>query len=109
MKEIRFAEADGRMNWKGHEGNAHYLRSHYKKRTMKVLVGGGRGSRLLRKPFPISVRPKTKLEPNSWLTDHFRELRGGAIGGGPWYRRTFRNSPRTTTKSIMDSFVSHEK
>jgi hypothetical protein len=109
IREVRFTVKDGTMKWKGHEHNAHYLRPNHDNGVIKVLIAGGRGSRLLRKPFPISARPKSLLQPSSWLKRHFRELRGGPISGGPWYRRTFRNAPSTTTPQIiLRSFARHE-
>ena len=109
IKEIRFASNDGTMNWPRHEHNAHYRRPHHDKGIIKILIEGDQGSRLLKKPFPISERPKSRLEPISWLRRNFRELRGGPIGEGPWYRRTFRNAPSTNSESILEEFAQHEE
>ena len=108
VKEVRFVSKDGGIEWKGQEHNAHYLRPTHDKGIIKVLVVGGRGSRLLKKPFPVSVRRKSILQPTSWLKRNFRELRGGPISGGPWYRRTFRNAPTTGSKVILRNFAQHE-
>jgi Nucleotide modification associated domain 3 len=108
VKEIRLASKDGAIEWKNHEHNAHYLRPNHDRGSIKVLVAGDRGSRLLRKPFPISIRPQSALEPTSWLKQNFRELRGGPISGGPWYRRTLRNAPVTTSVTVLQDFVQHE-
>ncbi len=101
VEEIRFASPGGDLDWHGHQHNAHYLRPGHDRGRVRVLVGGAAGSRLLRRPFTISVRPKSHLEPSAWLRQNFRELRGGPIGGGPWCRRTFRNAQGTTVKSIL--------
>jgi hypothetical protein len=109
INEVRFASIGGTMHWKGHEHNAHYLRPNHDKGVIKVLIAGSRESRLLKKPYPISVRPNSALEPNIWLKQNFRELRGRPIGSGPWYRRTFRNARETRSATVLRSFVAHEK
>lgn len=108
IKEIRFVSDNGTMAWKGHEHNAHYLRPNHDRGIIQVLIAGRRESRLLNKPYPIAARPKSVLEPTSWLRHHFRELRGGAIGGGPWYRRTFRNAAGVKPVNILRDFHQHE-
>ena len=108
IREVRFAERDGAIEWKGHEHNAHYLRPNHDKGIIKVLIAGGRGSRLLRKAFPISVRRKSRLQPIYWLKQSFRELRGGPISGGPWYRRTFRNASPTSSIIVLRNLAQNE-
>jgi Nucleotide modification associated domain 3 len=109
VTEVRFALNSGIMNWKGHRHNAHYRRPNHDKGIIKLLIAGGRRSRLLTKPYPIAARPNSGLEPNSWLRRNFRELRGGPIAGGPWYRRTFRNAPATNSDSVLKEFAEHEE
>ena len=108
VKEVRFVSTTGTLSWKHHEHNAHYLRPAHDKGIIKVLIAGARASRLLRKPYPISARPKSVLEPNSWLRRNFRELRGGPIGSGPWYRRTFRNAREVSPEGLVQDFIAHE-
>jgi hypothetical protein len=109
IKEVRFVSNNGTMNWPGHQHNAHYRRPDHDKGVIKILIEGGRGSRLLKKPLPISVRPKSRLEPLPWLRRNFRELRGGPIGEGPWYRRTLRNAPATNSGSVLKELAQHEE
>jgi hypothetical protein len=109
VNEIRFSSKSSTLNWKGHEHNAHYLRPNHDKGIIKVVVGGAAGSRLLEKPFPISIRPNSRLEPSKWLRQNFRELRGGLIGDGPWFRRTLCGSPKTTSALILKEVAHHEK
>ena len=108
IKEVRFAQKDGAMEWKGQEHNAHYLRPNHDKGIIKVLIAGGRRSRLLRRAFPISVRRNSRLEPTFWLKRNLRELRGGPISSGPWYRCTFRNAPSISSITVLRSFAQHE-
>lgn len=109
VDDIRFSLDDGVIAWHGHEHNAHYLRSNHDKDHVKVIVGGAKGSRLLKKPFPISERPDSQLLPSQWLKQNFRELRGGPIGAGPWFRRTLRNSATATPQSVLREIVQDEQ
>jgi hypothetical protein len=108
VKEIRFSSDKGTLDWCGHEHNAHYLRPSHDEGNVKLIVGGTSKSRLLKRAFPISIRSGSGLQPFSWLKANFRELRGGPIGKGPWYRRTLRNAESTLPKSILKEIARHE-
>lgn len=109
VRELRFAENGRVMDWRHHEHNAHYLRPRHDAQGVKVLVGGIRESRLLERPFPISVRTRQGLQPSPWLKRHFRELRGGPISNGPWFRRSLRNATMARPKGVLGDLLRHEE
>ncbi len=108
VHEVLFPQKSGTMKWHGHKHNAHYLRPFHDKGKVKLIVEGTGKSRLLKKAFPISIRTESGLEPSAWLKRHFRELRGGPISNGPWYRRSLINAPSATSKAILKELKNYE-